>query len=132
MQKDTKIALGFTVFIVGLVFVGTFLSGPGVSTDFSGGNAVAVEDGVQVITIGVKGGYSPNRIEAKAGVPTELRFVTNGTYDCSSVLAIPPLGYQKTLASTGIERVTLGSNQATGTLKGQCAMGMYHFEVAFR
>ncbi len=130
MKNDTKMALGFGVLIVALLFAGTFVSNRSPEQEI-GGNGVSIENGVQVIDIAVKGGYSPNRIEAKAGVPTQIRFATNGTYDCSSVVAIPALGFQESLPATGTRVVTLGADQATGVLKGQCGMGMYNFQVSF-
>ncbi len=131
MQNDTKTALVFGVVIVTLLFAGMFISGNRTQEPTNGGGVV-IENGVQVIDIVVKGGYSPSRIEAKAGVPTEIRFVTNGTYDCSSVVVIPALGYQKTLPAMGTEKVFLSAEQAAGIFKGQCGMGMYNFQVAFR
>lgn len=92
---------------------------------------VYINDGVQTINIGVKAGYSPNHIEAKAGVPTVINFKTSSTFDCSSVLVIPKLGYQKTLPNTGTEKVTLSAAQASGDLGGQCGMGMYNFDITF-
>ena len=40
---------------------------------------VHIVDGKQIIEIDVKGGYHPNKSVAKAGMPTILRFKTNGT-----------------------------------------------------
>lgn len=131
MKKDTKIALGFTGLIIVLIFATSLVSNRSQGTT-GVGNGVATENGVQVINIAVKGGYSPSRLEAKAGVPTELRFTTNGTYDCSSMVVIPKLSIQKTLPATGTDKIALNASQATGTLQGQCGMGMYNFEIAFK
>lgn len=132
MQNDTKAALGFGALIVALLFATAFVSGKRSQQADVSGSGITLENGVQVIDISVKGGYSPSKIVAKAGVPTELRFTTKGTYDCSSIVAIPSIGFQETLPATGTEMVTLSADQAAGTLQGQCGMGMYHFEVAFR
>ncbi len=131
MKNDTKIALGFTGLIIVLIFATSLVSNRSQGTA-GVGNGVVSENGVQVIDIAVKGGYSPSRFEAKAGVPTQIRFATNGTYDCSSVVAIPKLSFQKTLPASGITEVTVGADQAIGVLQGQCGMGMYNFEIAFR
>lgn len=128
LRKDTKGAIIF----IGAVLV--LLGGTAMMSlqnrEGNSGDAV-VQNGVQIIDISAKGGYSPNVIRATAGVPTELRFTTNGTYDCSSSLVIPSLGYQKVLPPTGTEIVTLTTNQATGTLRGMCSMNMYRFEIQF-
>jgi plastocyanin domain-containing protein len=89
---------------------------------------VQTVDGTQIITINAKGGYRPEDSTAKAGVPTVIRFQTNGTFDCSSVIRIPSLGISKTLPSSGATDVAVGPLQP-GTLQGTCGMGMYRFSV---
>lgn len=131
MQNDTKTALGFGIAIIALLIGATFISNTRTATPNAPAQSIAVEDGVQVITIAAKGGYTPERVTAKAGVPTELRITTNGTYDCSSLLVIPQLGFEKTLPATGTEKIAISAAQATGTLQGQCGMAMYTFQIVF-
>jgi len=92
---------------------------------------VSMEGEKQIIEIDAKGGYSPKLTTAKAGVPTVLRLKTNGTYDCSSAVTIPSIGFRKTLDATGVTEVEVPSNIAQGTLEGLCSMGMYNFSVKF-
>ncbi|KND50527.1 MAG: hypothetical protein AB202_02655 [Parcubacteria bacterium C7867-007] len=92
---------------------------------------VSMEGEKQIIEIDAKGGYSPKLTTAKAGVPTILRLKTNGTYDCSSAVSVPALGFQKTLEATGVTDIEVSSQLAQGTLEGVCAMGMYNFSVKF-
>lgn len=92
---------------------------------------VSMEGEKQVIEIGAKGGYSPKLTTAKAGVPTVLRLKTNGTYDCSSAVTIPAIGFRKNLEATGVTEVEVPANVAQGTLEGVCSMGMYSFSVKF-
>ena len=133
MQKDTKIAAGICAAIVGLLIVSQiFMRGGNSPAQDSDTESVVMENGVQVITIAAKGGYSPQSIQAKSGVPTELRVTTNGTYDCSSALVIPALGYDGNLKATGTESIAISADQAQGNLDGTCGMGMYNFEIAFR
>ena len=91
---------------------------------------VSVVDGKQIVEIRVKGGYQPRKTEAKAGVPTVVRFVTNGTFDCSSSVTIPSKKISKNLPSTGTTDIEIGTPDA-GTLSGTCGMGMYSFVIAF-
>lgn len=91
-----------------------------------------MENGIQIITLTAKGGFSPQSVEAQSGVPTELRVMTNGTYDCSSTLIIPALGYDEILKPTGTEVIAISADQAQGNLDGTCGMGMYNFEIAFK
>lgn len=93
-------------------------------------NNVSVVDGIQIIEINAKGGYSPRKSIAKAGIQTILRFNTNGTFDCSSSIRIPSMNIFKNLPQSGITDIDLGI-QKTGTLNGSCGMGMYPFQIEF-
>lgn len=105
--------------------------GGGDTTETTPANNVVVENGKQYIDINVKGGYFPSKSVAKAGMPTVLRFKTEGTFDCSIALRIPKLNVSKNLPQTGTTEIDIG-NQAAGKLTGMCAMGMYNFEVQFQ
>jgi len=94
-------------------------------------NNVSVVDGKQIIEISAKGGYQPRSSIAKVGMPTILRFNTNGTFDCSSVVRIPSMNITKNLPQSGNTDVDLGTSKL-GTLQGTCGMGMYRFEIDFQ
>jgi Cu+-exporting ATPase len=133
MQKDSKTALGFVGVLVGLILISIAIRTGGQNTSSANTPAsVSIENGVQIIDLSAKGGFTPSYIEAKAGIPTELRVATNGTYDCSSSLLIPSLGYRKNLKPTGTETISITEAQAQGTLNGTCGMGMYKFKIAFK
>ena len=85
----------------------------------------------QVIEITAKGGYTPRKSIAKAGIPTILRINTNGTFDCSSSVRIPSMNISKYLPPSGVTDIDLGTQQA-GILNGSCGMGMYPFEIEFQ
>jgi plastocyanin domain-containing protein len=93
-------------------------------------NNVSIVDGKQIIEISAKGGYQPRKSTAKAGIPTIIRFNTEGTFDCSSAVRIPSLNISESLPLSGMTDIDIGSDQL-GTLKGSCGMGMYPFEVEF-
>jgi len=92
---------------------------------------VTEKDGVQVIRILARGGYSPRQISAKAGIPVRIEMETKGTYDCSSVFVIPSLKYQKRLPPTGITTIDVPAQKSGSSLTGLCGMGMYSFEIEF-
>jgi plastocyanin domain-containing protein len=94
-------------------------------------NNVSVADGKQIITIDAKGGYSPRVTTAKAGVPTIIKVNTHGTFDCSSSLIIPSLGYRKNLPPSGDTLIDVHTQQAGTSIRGLCAMGMYNFTINF-
>lgn len=92
---------------------------------------VVMEDGKQIITINARGGYFPKVTEAKADIPTVIRVVTTGTFDCSSAIAIPSIGYRNNLPPSGVTEIEIPTQGAGETLQGICAMGMYGFSVTF-
>ena len=92
---------------------------------------VSIVNGTQIVTIQAKGGYQPRTSIAKPGIPTILRFNTNGTFDCSSAIRIPSLDISKNLPQSGVTDIEIGSRTA-GVLQGSCGMGMYPFEIDFK
>ena len=94
-------------------------------------NNVSIVDGVQIVEIRAKGGYFPRKSVAQAGVPTVVRFVTNGTFDCSSAVRIPSLDIRTNLPPSGSTDVNLGTVEMS-VLEVTCAMGMYSFEIEFK
>ena len=90
-----------------------------------------VVDGKQEATIKVRGGYTPNEITLKAGIPTRLTFETKNTYDCSLQLNIPKLDFSKTLPSTGSTELKIASQEAGSEITGSCGMRMYGFKLKF-
>ena len=91
---------------------------------------VRMKNGTQMVEIRAKGGYNPRVSIAKAGVPTVLRFITSGTFDCSASIRIPSLGVSQILPQSGSTDVAI-QNPAAGILQGTCGMGMYPFSVQF-
>ena len=94
-------------------------------------NNVSMVDGNQVITITAKGGYLPRVTAAKAGIPTIIKVDTRGTFDCSSALVIPSLGYRKNLPPSGETFIDVPPQEVGAKLQGLCAMGMYNFLINF-
>lgn len=124
------------IVIIGISLVGGALL---LTRGTSVGNAPPVVDGTalmdtlgsQSIPIRAKGGYSPRTTTAKANLSTIIRVSTQGTFDCSSAITIPALGYRSNLPPSGVTEIPVPP-QAPGTsLRGLCAMGMYHFTVDF-
>lgn len=128
-MKTTIISIIVAAVLIG----GTFMLTRNVNTNDQviSANNVSMVDGKQIIEIHAKGGYQPRKSVAKAGIPTVLRFDTNGTFDCSSSVRIPSLNITKVLPQTGSADIDIGSSQVT-TLQGTCGMGMYPFEVDFQ
>jgi plastocyanin domain-containing protein len=92
---------------------------------------VYMEDGKQIINITAKGGYSPRNVMAKANVPTVIRMITNGTFDCSSALNVSAVGFRGNLPPSGTTPIEVPPQKSGATIDGVCAMGMYSFAVNF-
>jgi plastocyanin domain-containing protein len=138
MNKSTTISIIIVAVIVGgIIFLNFKNSQRGDSLNPQKGissvtstNNVSVENGVQIITLEAKGGYSPRRSLGKAGIPTVIRFSTNGTFDCSLSVRLPSLGLSKILPQTGTTDISLGTS-TPGLFRGSCGMGMYPLEIDF-
>lgn len=91
---------------------------------------VSIVDGKQIIEIKAKGGYIPRISTAQAGLPTVLRFNTNGTFDCSASVRIPQMNIFEVLPNSGKKDIDLGVAKE-GSIQGSCGMGMYPFEIKF-
>ncbi|HEY4505170.1 MAG TPA: cupredoxin domain-containing protein [Candidatus Paceibacterota bacterium] len=129
-MKATIISIIFAVTLIGgVVALGKYGQSP--SGGVGSANNVSIVDGKQIIEIDARGGYWPAKSQAKAGIPTVLRFKTNGTFDCSAFVRIPSMSLSKILPQTGSTDIDLGSAKA-GILQGMCGMGMYPFEINFQ
>ncbi|HEU0080831.1 MAG TPA: cupredoxin domain-containing protein [Candidatus Paceibacterota bacterium] len=85
----------------------------------------------QVVEINAKGGYTPRVVSAKAGVSTKIKVTTRGTFDCSSALTIPSIGYRANLPPSGVTEIEVPPQSAGTSLQGICQMGMYYFAINF-
>jgi plastocyanin domain-containing protein len=127
-MKTTIISIIIAVVFIGGAFV---ISRKGDTAEVLNANNVSIVDGKQIVEIKAKGGYQPRKSTAKAGIPTIVRFDTNGTFDCSSSVRIPSMDISKNLPQSGTTDIDIGS-QEVATLQGTCGMGMYPFEIEFK
>ena len=82
-------------------------------------------DGVQVIRVTVKGGYSPDVIQVGAGVPVRLLFDRQESGDCSSRVVFPDFKVNQTLPA--FETTTVAFlPEKPGEYEFACGMGMHH------
>ncbi len=78
-----------------LVLLGWFFFGP------KRARMAEVTGGRQEIEITVKGGYSPNLIRVREGVPLRLTFNRQESGDCTSRVVFPDFGVSKSLPAFG-------------------------------
>jgi plastocyanin domain-containing protein len=126
MKTTTIISILIAVLLIGGAI---FLSGNNKNLDNI--NNVSIVDGKQIIEINAKGGYFPRTTIAQANIPTVIKIETNGTFDCSSALVIPSIGYRTNLSPKGVTEIELSPQKLGTKLQGLCAMGMYNFSIEF-
>ena len=127
-----KIIFGITLLAsVGFVWWVLSLNGGGGEDNSNGAQSARSENGFQVVEILARGGYSPRRIAAAANMPTRLEIRTKGTYDCSSALVIPSLGFEEMLPPTGVTKIDIPAQPKGSLVRGFCAMGMFYFDIRF-
>lgn len=132
MESNKSIAIA--VIVGGLLVAGAVMFSGGdksATNNIASVENVVVEEGKQVVTLSAKGGYSPRVSQAKADIPTVLKMETKATFDCSSALSIPALGYQGNLPPNGVTEIEVPPQIAGTKLRGSCGMGMYNFEIDF-
>ena len=92
--------------------------------------AVAAEagGGRQTVTVVVQGGYKPDLIVARRGVPLRLVFDRRETSPCSDEIVLPEFGLRRALpahAKTELEIVP----ERTGEFEFTCGMNMLHGKI---
>ncbi|MBW4078259.1 MAG: heavy metal translocating P-type ATPase [Acidobacteria bacterium] len=87
--------------------------------------ASELEAGVQTVHVTVRGGYSPNRISARTGVPLRLVFDRQESGDCTSQVVFPDLGVSAELPAFAQTVVDILPS-APGVYAFACGMNMNH------
>ncbi|MEK7452742.1 MAG: cupredoxin domain-containing protein [Patescibacteria group bacterium] len=125
-------ATTISIIIAGLLIGGVILfTGPEEKSKNQKADNVSIVDGKQIVEINAKGGYEPKISTAKANIPTILRVKTQGTFDCSSSLTIPSMGYRTNLPPSGITDVEIPIHKSGEKLQILCSMGMYNSQIIF-
>ena len=85
--------------------------------------ATLAEGGVQEIKVTVKGGYSPDRITVKQGVPVRLDFYRDETSSCSEQVVFGAFGIARHLAAFKTTSIEFTPDRA-GEFTFTCGMNM--------
>ena len=84
-----------------------------------------VRGGAQEVEITVKGGYSPDIIQVRQGMPVRLIFDRQESSDCTARVVFPDFGVSKSLAAFG-KTVVEFTPDRTGRFEFACGMNMVH------
>jgi Cu+-exporting ATPase len=82
-------------------------------------------DGIQKIAVTVKGGYSPDLIHVRQGVPLEIEFDRQESGECTNRVVFADLGLNAGLPAYTKTTVRLRPERA-GTFGFACGMNMIH------
>ena len=113
---DLFVLAGATVALVGIAW---FFFAPRASAQ------AEVLDGVQEATVVVRGGYSPDVIRVRAGVPLRLRFDRRETGDCTARVVFADFQLARSLPPFATTVVELTPTSA-GSFDFACGMNMVH------
>jgi Cu+-exporting ATPase len=92
--------------------------------------AVAAEarGGAQTVTVVVQGGYKPDLIVARRGVPLRLVFDRRETSPCSDEIVLPEFGIRRALPAHAKTELELLPERA-GEFEFTCGMNMLHGKI---
>ena len=119
MDTTEIIVLVGGVLLVGFVVWFFFLS------ERERGRAESDASGVQRIKVLVKGGYTPDVIVLKKGVPAELAFYRDEVSSCSEEVVLPDFGLSRRLPAFETTTVRL-TPEREGEFTITCGMSMLH------
>ncbi len=93
--------------------------------------AESEEAGVQEVKIVVKGGYSPDVIVVKKGIPVRLNFYRDETADCSDTIVFGDFNIRKPLPAFKTIAVEF-TPEKEGEYQFTCGMGMMRGKLVVR
>jgi plastocyanin domain-containing protein len=84
----------------------------------------AAIDGVQELTVVVKGGYTPDTIVVKRGRPVRLNFIRQESDSCSEMVLFPDFNRSAQLPEGATVPIEF-TPETVGEFGFQCQMGMF-------
>lgn len=133
--RFTLKVIGVAVLLLGLWNTGNGWSLTGITLGQPASAAIGqaaqlppVRNGVQVLQMKQwAGGYNPNKLTVRAGVPVRWEITADGA-GCASAMVVPSLGIRKALLP-GLNVLEFMPKQP-GSIKFSCAMGMFRGTIA--
>lgn len=85
----------------------------------------------QSIDVEVKGGYSPEVVFLKQGVPATLNFTRKDPSSCLDRVVFPDFGINQALPQDETKKVQIDTSKA-GEYEWACGMDMFHGKVVIK
>lgn len=83
---------------------------------------------LQKVDVTVAGGYEPEVVSLKRGVPAEVTFTRTSRQGCLDVVHSKELGFEEDLPIDEPKTVTINTEKA-GEFEFSCGMDMFHGKV---
>jgi len=84
--------------------------------------------GIQEVEVTVKGGYDPDVVTVRQGLPVRLNFRREESGECTERVVIPDFHINKPLSAFATTAVEFNPEQE-GTYDFACGMGMIHGKI---
>ena len=91
-------------------------------------SANAGNSDAQSVTVVVKGGYKPDLIVARRGVPLRMIFDRREESPCSDEIVLPEFGIRRALPAHARTELTI-TPERTGEFEFTCGMNMLHGKI---
>lgn len=89
------------------------------------------KDNHQTATVVVKGGYSPETVVLKKGVPATINFDLKDSTACLSHVVFDKLGVDRDLTKQPVTKIDVPTDKA-GDINFACGMNMFHGKVVVK
>jgi plastocyanin domain-containing protein len=93
--------------------------------------AILSKDGRQHVTVTVNGGYSPNIVTLKQGIPATIDFYRKDPSGCLSHVVFPDFGINEELPIGQSHQITIDTS-TPGEYTYACGMNMFHGKVVIK
>jgi len=94
-------------------------------------SAAIKEGGLQEVKVTVKGGYTPDVIVVRKGIPVRLNFYRNETADCSDTIVFGDFKIRKPLPAYKTTSIEF-TPEKEGEFEFTCGMGMLRGKLIVR
>lgn len=117
----------FIVLVLSLALIGTIVWWFFGKHEVASAEAI-MEDGIQKAEIVVDGGYTPELVQLKAGVPAEITFLRKSASSCFDEVLLPDFGKQATLPVNEPYAIQIQPDKE-GTFTYSCGMHMFFGKI---
>ncbi|HEU4913967.1 MAG TPA: cupredoxin domain-containing protein [Candidatus Saccharimonadales bacterium] len=93
--------------------------------------AADVQDGQQTVEVKVDGGYVPNVVTLKQGVPAKIMFTRKDPSSCLEEVVFPDFGIRQKLPFKKTHAVAIDTSKP-GEFKYACGMNMFFGKVVIK